>query len=259
MSRPLAMWEQRAARYGAQRPRITNQYEMARLRASSRRPGPLTAGQKVFREVAYFAVGGLALKGLQALHYGIKGARVIHTVRRGKPITLYRLRPGYTGRRGFISRESYRNRPGLMESLRTPDRVGRRFVKRVETRIARTRTYRGYSKFRSLQELSEGPMPYLIHRYTPRSVKMGFGVYSAYRWASAFWPSDEPGTETVTSGSRAELNFILNQRLHPHLGRILQKKSGSRAPVQDSKSKRGCPPGHRWSSRLRKCVRVGRR
>ncbi len=259
MSRPLAEWELRAARYGAQRPQITNQYEMARLRASSQRPGPLTMGQEVFRDVAYFAVGGVALKGLQALHYGIKGARVIHTVRRGKPITLYRLRPGYTGRRGFISRESYRNRPGLLESLRTPDRAGRRFVKRVETRIASTRTYRGYSKLRSLQELTKGPMPYLIHRYTPRSVKMGFGVYSAYRWAGAFWPSDEPGTETVSSGPRADPNFILNQRLPHHLGSTLHKKSGSRAPRYDSKSKRGCPPGHRWSSRLRTCVRVGRR
>ncbi len=266
MSRPLAEWEQRAVRYGVGYPILASYYYdkhfaasplldehiRARRRASSQRPAPLTMGQKVFREGAYLVAGGVLLKGAQMVNWGIRGARPVQLRRSG-----LRYRDIPSGR--LISRSAYRSRPGLYEKLRTPDRMARITAKRVESRIARSRTYRGYAKIRSIQEISEGPAAYLIHRYTPRSVKVGFGVYSAYRWASAFWPSGETGTETVTSGSRADPNFILNQRLPPHLGSILQKKSGSRAPIPESKSTKGCPPGHRWSSRLRKCVRVGRR
>ena len=262
MSRPLAEWELRARRYGASGPSISNQYDMARLRASQqsagRRYGPKTTGQIVVREISYFAVGGLALKGVQGIHYGIKGAhRVAFRLRSGK--TLQRFRDRRTGR--LVSEIGYRHRRGLPDKLLDPVRGGRAIYRKATDKVVSTRTYRAYSKVRSTERLLSGPQAYLIHRYTPRPVKVGLFLYGGYRWLDRqLSDPDEPETIPVPSaGPRAELNFIQSQRLPPTLGGISSKKSGSKAPHSRLKSKKRCPPGHRWSSRLQKCVRVNRR
>ena len=252
-------WERRLDRYGNQGRQVTNPYEAARVAHQSQQPGLLTTGQKVFREISYLAVGGLALKGVQSIHYGIKGARhVAITLRSGK--TLDRYRDIRSGR--LISRTAYSARPGLYSKLRTPDRLVRITGKKIEQKVVQTRTYRVYSKIKGAERLLKGPSHYLIHRYTPRPVKVGLFLYGGYRWLDRqLSDPNEPETIPVPgTGPRAEVNFILNQRLPPTSRGISSKKSGSRTSIPDSKSKKRCPPGHRWSSRLQKCVRVnGRR
>jgi hypothetical protein len=251
-------WERRAQAYGNQGRQVTNPYEAARVRASRRTPGPLTTGQKIFREISYFAIGGLAFRGIQGIHYGIKGAHgVALRLRSGKH--LIRFRDRRTGR--FVSEIRYRHRRGLPDKLLDPVRGGRAIYRKATDEIADTRIYRGYSKVRSVERFLSGPEAYLIHRYTPSSVKVGLAIYGGYRWLDhKFGDRDEPETiQGPLTGPRAELNFILNQRLPPTLGGISRKKSGLIAPHSRIKSQKRCPPGHRWSSRLRKCVRVNRR
>ncbi len=258
MSRPLAQWELRAQQYGASGPQISNQYDLARLRASRRTPGPLTTGQKITREISYLAAGGLVFRGLQGIHWTIKGAHpVILRLRSGK--TLQRFRDRGTGR--LVSDIRYRHRRGLPDKLLDPVRGGRALYRKATDKIASTRTYRAYSKVRSAERLLSGPQAYLIHRYTPGSVKVGLAIYGGYRWLDRkFGGPEKPETNIpALPGKRVPIIFNKSERLPPHLGRILQTKSGLIAPHSRIKSQKRCPPGHRWSSRLRKCVRVNRR
>jgi hypothetical protein len=271
MSRPLAEWEQRALSYGVGAAYAYDRYlsgnpvmrehQMARLQASQRSAGrrfaPLTTGQKVSREISYLAAGGLAFRGLRGIHHGIKGAHgVALRLRSGKQ--LIRFRDRSSGR--FVSEIGYRHRKGLPDKVLDPFRLGKAVFRKGEQAVAGSRTYRAYETVRSLERLVAGPQAYLIHRYTPRPVKVGYFLLGGYRWFNRFLDdSNEPETIPASTGPRAELNFILNQRLPPTLGGISRKKSGYYRTRSMSKTEKGCPPGHRWSSRLRKCVRVNRR
>ena len=205
-------------------------------------------------------LGGL-FRGARVANYLIKGGRPVTFLRRGKSVTVFR--DTSSGR--LISSAAYRNRPGLYSKLRQPDRYARAMMKKAEEKIVRTRTYRVYSKYRGAEKLIEGPQHWLVHKYTPRSVKVGMFLYGLGTLARSKLSTDgsqEPETTTdlISLYKREPLVFNEMVRLPPTLRGILQKKSGSRTSIPDSKSRKRCPPGHRWSSRLRKCVRVnGRR
>ena len=212
-------------------------------------------------EIALMALPfGAVVKGGRALNFLIKGASKTNILRRGKSVSV--IRDTSSGR--FISQLAYRNRPGLYSRLRQPDRYARAMGKRAEEKIVRTRTYRAYSKYRGAERLLEGPQHWLVHKYTPRSVKVGmflYGLGTLARSKLATDSSKEPETRTdlISFYKREPLVFNEMVRLPPTLRGILTKKSGLRTPRRSSE-KRRCPPGHRWSSRLRKCVRVnGRR
>jgi len=257
MSRPLADWEMRLGQYGPQLPTPQNQYELALVREQRQSIGkPLTTGQKISREIAYFVVGGAALKGLQVLNWSIKGARGVTFVRNGRQVRA--IRDIRTGR--FITRGQYRGKEGLYTKMRMPDRIARTMYSRVTNRIARTPAGRLYARGRKYQSMYEGPKSYLFNRYAPREVRYGVAGYGIYRWVKDKYP-DLTKSDGVIPGSGDRVKLVFNtldnsgERLPP----IFQKSFTPHRRSRTSSSRGRCPPGHRWSSKARKCVPLRRK
>lgn len=249
----------------------------------------LTRGERVLMEGLALAVPvGWTFRGLRALHHSIKGAKVINTVRRGKQITLYRKLPGYKGRGGYISRINYRNRLGLTDHVRAPDRAARilwkKSVKEPLGRLSRTPLGRVYSKVQRTRAFFEGPGAYAFERFAPPWLRYGAAAYGGYRYLESLGSKQISGTPTVDTGDesitswfypgatqrQAERIRLVELRDRPFVRRldrsgevlppILKTKSVKSSPHSRIKPRKRCPSGHRWSSRLRKCVRVnGRR
>lgn len=233
----------------------------------------LNRGERVLMEGLLLAVPlGSLIRGGRAVNYAIKGARPIrYATASGTRKKMYYD----TGRKRIISRRDYRNRAGLYEKMRNPDRAGRILYKKADRQLRSGRftgpVMRGYDKATRLEMLvNRGPLYYLAYKYMPRAVRTGMAVGAFYLFVRDLIKSpgsSEPVKEPETpSGPRVEYDpgprelIVFNRlgRSPPTLGRVLQKKIGSRTSSKSKKHR--CPPGHRWSSRLRKCVRVnGRR
>lgn len=245
----------------------------------------LNRGERILMEGLATAIPlGVAFRGLRALNWLVKGAKPIRTVRRGRKITIYRQLPGYTGRGGIISRIDYRNRAGLYEKVRLPDRAIRVIWKDTSKKISRTFPGRVFTKVQRTRAFFDGPVPYAFERLSPPWLRLGVAAYGGYRWLSSFGDKSIPGPKPVLpekeyprppwdhfepgltqSTPLARLAEIRDRPYRMRLDRsgallrplFLKPKASPRPQI---KSKKRCPPGHRWSSRLQKCVRVnGRR
>lgn len=256
----LAEWEQRAAQYGPQSQVPQTQYERALVRKQQQSVGvPLTTGQKVFREIAIFAVGGVALRGLglaaRGLDWYIRGSRGTTFVRYGNVVT--QIRHTRSGR--FISKSAHQSKRGLAETARMPDRLVRTTWKRASDRFARSPVGRLYGKGKSVHSMYTGPRAYLFNRYAPREVRYGVAAWGLYQIGkdkySDLFPSNGPSLDLTD-----RVKLVPNQ--YDGAGEPLPPRAQPSLSLQrrrKSKSRSRCPLGHRWSSKARKCVPLRRK
>ncbi len=221
-------------------PAYQDRIDRARSRADAVRDFVPTARDRFAAEALLTAIPvGWGLRGLRGLHYGIKGAR---RIRVGKFGTRYYDHAA----KQFISRDVYRSRAGLVrtshEVARIPDRVYKRLVGRVQARFPRTSRL-----YRQVKFVSD-PVETIKRRHIPY-YGLGVGVAYGYdrfrRFRRHLEGSDptpsEPGVGDVSLSSASKEKQYLRSRANKN------RKSISR-----------CPPGHRWSSKARKCVPVRR-
>ncbi len=258
MSR-LAEWEMRQAQYGPQALQ-TNQYTPALIRQQRQSIGkPLTTGQKISREISYFVAGGVLLRGLglaaRGIDWYIRGSRGTTFVRQGYVVSQFR----HTRSGRFISKSAHQSKRGLVETARIPDRLVRTTWKRASNRFARSPVGRVYGKGKTVHSMYTGPRAYLFNRYAPREVRYGVAAWGFYQIGkdkySDLFSSNGPSPE---HSDRVKL--VPNQ--YDGAGEPLPPRAPpSLSPQRTSKSKfrSRCPPGHRWSSKARKCVPLRRK
>lgn len=222
-------------------PAYQDRIDRAQSRVDALRDFVPTARDRFAAELLLLAIPvGWGLRGLRGLHYGIKGARRINV---GKFGTRY-----YDdAAKRFVSRDVYRSRAGLpravLDTARMPNLAYKRQVARVQSRFPRTS--RAYRRIQFIRD----PVETLKRRHIPY---YGFGLsvafgYDRYRRVRRYMGdtdrSADPG-DPIGGGPLPPASSKPSIRTH---------KTGTRS------QNRGCPPGHRWSRKLRKCVPLRRK
>ncbi len=196
-------------------------------------------------------LGGVAQRG----HWLLKGARpVVANGRRYASITRtsglsYRyIRPG------FIPKRVYQRRWGLprysREAAKLPDRVKTSMIRKAQKDFPRT------SAVISRTQFLLNPVKFLKKRYIPVPLLWGYQQKDRF---DSLWNTlvigDRPNTGE--SGQVTKPHREFDGAGEPLPPRVLPSISPQR--LRKSKSQGRCPPGHRWSSKLKKCVRSRRR
>ena len=177
------------------------------------------------------------------VHYGIKGVRRIKTGKFGG-------RYYDTVRRKFISRAEYRSRFGLprttIEAAKLPHRMYKSGVQRAYRRFPRT------TKWARRVDFARDPSGFLKRKYIPyygffTAVSGGYGLYRTY-------VRPPQGDESIPGITRVPPSFNRLDRLGEPLPAVPKEPYHPHRPSQIPSQSRRCPPGHRWSSSVRRCV-----
>lgn len=197
---------------------------------------------------------GWAFRGLRTVHHGIKGVRYVPRAKQYQ--SLHRV---YGARgRPWVGRADYARRAGLPTELKVKYgqfKVAERKVKKFVRGIP---VVGQVVKFRSRLHFIRDPVLWTAKRVPGLGLGIaGYGLWKRYEHllvTNGNGPNPEqsdrvklvPNTFNQFDGAGEPLP----PRVRPSLSPQRRRKS---------KSQGRCPPGHRWSSKLKKCVRYRRR